>query len=93
MEMDEKKNSEMLLMIYTKLFNTVSDACDMIKAGYWHEARVRLMLAQQECEEIYMSYPEDPEPLDQEVKAELDVVNLLEQELQDDLEAGLGFSL
>ena len=44
--------------MYLHLFNAVTDAIELIRAGKTDEAEKRLMTAQQNCEDIYIETAE-----------------------------------
>ena len=44
--------------MYLHLFNAVTDAIELIRAGKTDEAAKRLMTAQQNCEDIYIETAE-----------------------------------
>ncbi|MBP3493034.1 MAG: hypothetical protein J6J83_00305 [Oscillospiraceae bacterium] len=45
--------------MYCRLFNAVTDALEELERQNYGQAKERLILAQQECEELYLQETED----------------------------------
>lgn len=55
----QKGGRRMYQKMYCRLFNAVTDALEELERQNYGQAKERLILAQQECEELYLQETED----------------------------------
>ena len=48
--------------LYHMLFNVYTDCIDSLEEGEFERAHMILIKAQRDCEEVYVSWEEDPAP-------------------------------